>query len=172
MQAARISAAIVLTILGISAGRAESAVERGKYLVTLGGCNDCHTPGYFFGKPDFGHALSGSDVAFSIPGLGAFPGRNLTPDAETGLGKWSDDEIITALTRGLRPDGRKLAPSMPWRALAALSHEDAEAIVAYLRSIPAVNHAVPGPFKPGETPSLPVFVIVPGETYAKMPKPD
>ena len=172
MPAFRISACILLSCLSVYDARAESAVDRGKYLVTIAGCNDCHTPGYFFGKPDFAHALSGSDVAFSIPGLGAFPGRNLTPDKDTGLGAWSDDEIITALTRGIRPDGRKLAPSMPWRALAALSHDDAEAIVAYLRSLPAVNRAVPGPFKPGETPSLPVFMIVPGDTYAKMPKPE
>ena len=172
MRSARISTIVLSISFGISAAQAaDNAVERGKYLVTIAGCNDCHTPGYFLGKPDFAHALSGSDVGATIPGVGAFVGRNLTPDEETGLGKWTDDEIITAMTRGVRPDGRKLAPVMPWRALAALSSDDAKAIVAYLRSLPAVHHAVPGPFGPAETPSTLVFVIVPGDVYAKMPKP-
>jgi mono/diheme cytochrome c family protein len=150
---------------------ADSEVERGKYLVTLGSCNDCHTPGYFFGKPDFSRALSGSDVGFAIPGLGAFVGRNLTPDKETGLGNWTDDQIISAVTAGIRPDGRKLAPIMPWQGLSHLSSDDAHAIVAYLRSLPPVKNAVPGPFGPKEIPSTPVFVIISGEAYAKMPAP-
>jgi len=172
MRGVRLSSLVLSTLFAVSAAQgADSAVERGKYLVTIAGCNDCHTPGYFLGKPDFAHALSGSDVGFTIPGVGAFVGRNLTPDKQTGLGSWTDDEIITALTRGIRPDGRKLAAIMPWRELAALSSADAKAIVAYLRSLPPVRHAVPGPFGPSETPSTLVFVIVPGDVYAKMPKP-
>jgi mono/diheme cytochrome c family protein len=173
MRSIRLSTiAILSSVIGVSAAQAaDNAVDRGKYLVTIAGCNDCHTPGYFLGKPDFAHALSGSDVGFTIPGLGAFLGRNLTPDKETGLGNWTDDEIITALTRGIRRDGRKLAPIMPWQELAALSPDDAKAIVAYLRSLPPVNHAVPGPFGPNEEPSTLVFVIVPGEVYANLPKP-
>ena len=58
----------------------------GKYLVTISGCNDCHTPGYFFGKPDMSRFLGGSDVGFEIPGLGVFVGPNITPDRETGIG--------------------------------------------------------------------------------------
>src|SRR5262245_28442238 len=72
----------------------EARVERGKYLVTLGNCMDCHTPGYFFGQPDMNRFLGGSEVGFEIPGLGVFHGRNLTPDKETGLGTWSEDEIV------------------------------------------------------------------------------
>ena len=159
-------------MLAASAASAELPVERGKYLVTLGGCNDCHTPGSFLGKPDFSKALSGSEVGFAIPGQGVFAGRNLTPDKETGLGNWTDDQIIVAMTSGMRPDGRELAPIMPWRALANLSPDDARAIVAYLRSLPPVKNAVPGPFKPGETPSTLVFAIMPGAVYAKMPKPE
>ena len=78
----------------------EDQVARGKYLVTIGGCNDCHTPGALLGKPDFSRALSGSEVGFSIPGLGVFAGRNLTQDKETGLGAWTDDQIISAMTAG------------------------------------------------------------------------
>ena len=124
----------------------KSQIERGKYLVTLGGCNDCHTPGYFFGKADFAHALSGSDVGFALPGAGVFVGRNLTPDKETGLGSCTAEQIVTALTTGVRPDGRKLAPIMPYMALANLTSDDAFAIAAYLQSLPPVKHAVPGPF--------------------------
>jgi mono/diheme cytochrome c family protein len=165
-----LSAAI--SILNAAVADAESPVERGKYLATISGCSDCHSPGSFLGKPDFSRMLGGSDVGFAIPGLGVFVGRNLTPDKETGLGDWTDDQIVVAMTSGMRPDGRQLAPIMPWRDLAHLSPDDARAIVAYLRSLPPVKHVVPGPFKPGETPSTLVFVIVPGETYAKMPKPE
>ncbi len=165
--------AVAVAVLGASAAAsaADPQIERGKYLVTLGGCNDCHTPGYFLGKPDFSRTLGGSDVGFAIPGKGVFVGRNLTPDKDTGLGNWTDDQIISALTAGIRPDGRRLAPIMPWQALSHLTSGDAHAIVAYLRSLPPVKNAVPGPFGPKDVPSTLVFVIVPGEVYAKMPAP-
>lgn len=150
---------------------ADTQIERGKYLVSISGCNDCHTPGYFTGKPDFSRALSGSDVGFAIPGVGAVVGRNLTPDKETGLGNWTTDEIVTAVTTGTRPDGRKLAPVMPWMELANLTADDAQAIAAYLKSLPPVRNAVPGPFGPKEVPSTLVFVIVPGQVAAGLPMP-
>jgi mono/diheme cytochrome c family protein len=150
---------------------AETQIERGKYLVTVGGCSDCHTAGTFLGHPDMSRYLSGSDVGFAIPGQGVFVSRNLTPDKETGLGDWTDAQMITAFTAGKRPDGRMLAPIMPWPALSQLTAADAQAIVAYLRSIPPVKNAVPEPFGPNEKPSVLVFTIVPGEIYAAMPKP-
>jgi len=150
---------------------AQSQIERGKYLVTVGGCNDCHTPGSFLGRPDMTRMLGGSDVGFAIPGLGVFVGRNLTPDKETGLGAWSTEDIIAAITTGKRPDGRVLAPIMPWMELSQLTSADAQAIAAYLQSIPPVKNAVPGPFGPNEKPSVLVFTIVPGDVYASMPKP-
>ena len=101
-------------------------IARGKYLVGFGGCIDCHTPGYFFGKPDMPRALAGSEVGFEIPGLGVFYGPNLTPDKETGLGSWSKEQIVTALQKGTRPDGRQLAPIMPWKAFANLTKSDAQ----------------------------------------------
>jgi len=88
--------AVAVTVVG-TARAADSQIDRGKYLVTFGLCNDCHTPGYFFGKPDMAQFLGGSDVAFEIPGLGAFPGRNITPDKETGIGNWTSEQIVTAL---------------------------------------------------------------------------
>lgn len=136
-------------------------LERGKYLVTLGGCLDCHTPGYFFGKPDMSRYLGGSEVGFEVPGLGVFYGPNLTPDKETGLGDWTADQIIAALRTGQRPDGRILAPVMPWRQFSHLTDADAAAIAAYLKSLPAVKNKVPGPFGPDERPTSFVMKIVP-----------
>ena len=144
-----------------SAVRAQDAVARGKYLAMLGGCHDCHTPGYFFGKPDEKRYLGGSEVGFEIPGLGVFHGPNLTSDKETGLGNWSTEDIVTALQTGVRPDKRILAPIMPWKALAQLTREDATALVAYLRSIPPVKNKVPGPFGATEKPTGFVMKIVP-----------
>lgn len=148
----------------------EAQIERGKYLVNFGGCNDCHTPGYFLGKPDMAQYLSGSDVGLSLP-TGVFVGRNLTPDKETGLGNWTKEQIITAFSAGKRPDGRELAPNMPWEAFSRLTDTDKDAIASYLQSIPAVRHAVPGPFAPNETPTVMTFVLIPGGVYASMPKP-
>src|SRR5271168_4889790 len=149
----------------------EDQVARGKYLVIIGGCNDCHTPGALLGKPDFSRALGGLEVSFAIPGLGVFAGPNLTPDKETGLGTWTDDQIISAITAGTTPEGRRLAPIMPYEALSHLTSDDAHAIAAYLRSLPPVKNRVPGPFGPKEIPSTLVFVIVPGAVYAKMSPP-
>src|SRR5439155_13622511 len=139
------AAAVELAMTAAAAGAADKkAIERGKYLVTLGGCFDCHTPGYFFGKPDMARYLGGSDVGFEIPGLGVFVGPNLTPDPDTGLGKWTEAQIVTALQTGKRPDGRELAPIMPWRAFANLTKSDVHAIAAYLKSLTPIFHQVPG----------------------------
>jgi mono/diheme cytochrome c family protein len=139
----------------------EAAVERGAYLVSVAGCGDCHTPGYFLGQPDLARALAGSEVGFEIPGLGTFYGPNLTPDMETGLGKWTEAEIVTAFTTGVRPDDRVLAPAMPWMGYANFTPEDAAAIAAYLKSVPPVSNPVPGPFGLGEVPTAFVMRVVP-----------
>ncbi len=139
----------------------DAQIKRGRYLVTLGGCNDCHTPGYFFGKPDMARFLGGSEVGFEMPGLGVFHGPNLTPDPETGLGTWSIEQIAAAITKGQRPDGRVLAPIMPWHAFANLTAQDVRAIALYLKSLPPVSNKVPGPFGPTETPTSFVMKIVP-----------
>src|SRR5260370_919588 len=141
------AASIALAATAVSAGATDrKAIERGKYLVSFGGCFDCHTPGYFFGKPDMAHYLGGSDVGFEMPGLGVFVGPNLTPDPDTGLGKWSEAQIVIALQTRKPPDRRELAPSMPWRAFANLTKSDAHAIAAYLKTLNPVSHQVPGPF--------------------------
>jgi mono/diheme cytochrome c family protein len=149
----------------------DAQLTRGKYLVTFGGCNDCHTPGYFFGAPDMSRFLGGSDVGFELPGQGVFVGRNITPDQETGIGRWTREQIVTALQTGERPDGRILAPIMPWHALAHLTAEDATAITAFLQSLDPVSNQVPGPFAPGEKVSTFMFrILPPGETAAAAAK--
>src|ERR1700731_39783 len=97
--------------------------------------------------------LGGSEVGFEIPGLGVFHGPNLTPDKETGLGNWTSEQIVTAMQTGFRPDGRGLAPIMPWRAFASLSKSDAQAIVAFLQTLPPVKNKVPGPFGINQKPT-------------------
>src|SRR5271168_278981 len=148
-----------------------SEIARRKFLVAIGGCRHFPTPGSLLGKPDLSRMLGGSEVGFAIPGLGVFAGPNLTPDKETGLGNWTDDQIVSAITAGTTPEGRRLAPIMPYEALSHLTSDDAHAIAAYLRSLPPVKNRVPGPFGPKEIPSTLVFVIVPGAVYAKMSPP-
>jgi mono/diheme cytochrome c family protein len=158
------SAVIVAALAAAQPAAAQAAraeIARGKYLAQFGGCIDCHTPGYFLGKPDMPRALAGSDVGFEIPGLGVFHGPNLTPDKTTGLGAWTKEQIVTALQKGTRPDGRQLAPIMPSKAFANLTRNDANAIAAYLKSLAPVSNKVPGPFGPSEKPTAFVMKVVP-----------
>jgi len=152
-----------------SANAAQTQVQRGKYLVSIIPCTDCHTPGYFLGKPDMARYLGGSDVGFEVPGLGVFYAPNLTPDNETGLGKWTKQQIATAITTGKRPDGRILAPPMPIESFKHLTRRDALAIAAYLKSLPPVKHKVPGPFGSGAKPTSFVFQVLPPDKYVPTP---
>jgi mono/diheme cytochrome c family protein len=164
-RATAICAAVAGTSL-MSAQAADPQVERGRYLTNFGGCLDCHTPGYFFGKPDIGFYLGGSDVGFEIPGLGVFVGPNLTPDKVTGLGNSTEEQIVTALQTGVRPDGRVLAPIMPWKSFAKLRKDDAMAIAKFLKSPPPLANKVPGPFGPNEKATVSVMKVVPPEAAA------
>lgn len=125
-----------------------AAIERGRYLTTIAGCNDCHTPGTFYGAPDYDRRLSGSEVGWVGPWGVSFP-RNLTPDTETGIGSWTERQIVDALRTGMRPNGTVLLPPMPWPMYTALSDEDAFAIAAYLKSLKPVKHRVPDVVAPG-----------------------
>ena len=115
-------------------------VARGRYLVTIMSCNDCHTPGYFYGDPYTSRRLSGSDIGWVGP-WGVVHARNLTPDSATGLGSWTNEQIVHALRTGNTPDGSQLAPIMPWMNYSSILDEnDAMAIAAYLKSLPPVSH--------------------------------
>jgi mono/diheme cytochrome c family protein len=146
-------------------------VERGKYLVTITGCNDCHTPlkmGPQGPQPDTSRLLSGHPAQFpgvAPPALApdapwnwsgaatatAFAGpwgvsyaTNLTPDANTGLGIWTQEMFVKAMRTGRHMgQSRPILPPMPWQNLAAMTDQDLAAVYAYLRSIPAIANRVP-----------------------------
>ena len=168
--------------------KSETRVARGKYLVTVALCNDCHTPwkfnpefhlpeqdwsrmlsGHPAGAPDPASDYQGHDMAvigptftsFRLP-FGVVYTANLTPDKDTGLGNWTDAQVITAFTTGKRPDGRELAPVMPWRAFTNLTKDDAESIVAFLRTLTPVKNKVLGPFGSTDQSTGFVMKIVPG----------
>ena len=131
---------------------------RGEYLARIMDCGGCHTPGALLGAPEMDKYLSGGNVGFAIPGLGIFYPPNLTSD-ETGAGSWSEDEIIAAVTRGVRPDGRQLAPAMPYHAYSALNDEDALHLAAYLKRLPPIENDVPEPVAPNGPAPLPYLTV-------------
>jgi mono/diheme cytochrome c family protein len=161
-----IAAAVGAALLALAAWPAAAqnaepgTLARGQYLAAIMDCGGCHTGGALIGKPDPALALAGSAIGFQIPDVGTFYPPNLTPDRETGLGAWSAAEIVTAVRTGVRPDGRILAPIMPWHAYAALTDADAAALAAYLKSIPPVRNATPPITGPSETPPAPYFAVV------------
>lgn len=116
----------------------EAGVERGKYIMTLASCMECHTPMGATG-PDMkmfmagGHIMEDSGHAFVIP--------NITQDKETGIGAWTDPQIADAIRYGRRPDGTMLHPMMPWPFYNGMNNQDLKALVAYLRTVPAIKNA-------------------------------
>ena len=124
-----------------------ASVERGRYLVTtILACGNCHTPKAADGRPVSGRELAGGGLTFDFP---FFTGTasNITPDRETGIGAWSDEDIKRAITAGQRPShgrlaGVPLAPMMWVNFYKALVPADLDAVVAYLRSVPPVRNAL------------------------------
>jgi mono/diheme cytochrome c family protein len=157
------------------AGASSAAVKRGEYLVTIGGCNDCHTPWKMGPKgpeQDMSRMLSGHPEQIAIsaaPEQGAEPWMinlsgsftawsgpwgvsftaNLTPDQETGIGRWTEQNFIETMRTGRHEGrGRQILPPMPWFNYAKMTDEDLKATFAYLRSIPAIKNRVPDPLPP------------------------
>jgi len=150
-------------------------IERGRYLTTIGACNDCHSPKKGQGvEPDPLRLLSGHPADQAIPpvvrtsdwilfsnGLTAFVGpwgvsyaANLTPD-DTGIGNWSYDQFKTAIRKGKYKGlegSRDLLPPMPWEMYRNFTDEDLLAIYTYLQSIPPVKNLVPAPIAPQDIP--------------------
>ena len=123
-------------------------VQRGRYLVRTIGCAGCHSSYTEDLGIVEGTQFSGG-LTFDLYPFGKFTSRNLTSDKETGLGNWTDQEIKRAFTQGITRDGRKFLPfPMPWTAFGSMKEEDKDAIVAYLRTIPAISHKIPDPEKP------------------------
>jgi mono/diheme cytochrome c family protein len=155
----------------------EEMIERGAYLVTAGGCHDCHSPkvyGPMGPMPDTTRLLSGqpanepiAKVPVEYLGPGKWAGitnghfsawagpwgvtfaRNLTPDEPTGIGLWTEDIFIKAMRTGKQMGtGRDILPPMPWFNLAKMTDEDLKSIFAYLKSLPPVHNQVPDPIPP------------------------
>jgi mono/diheme cytochrome c family protein len=109
-------------------------VQRGQYIFSLAGGCACHTAPK--GTPNVGAR------EFPIP-MAKIYSTNLTADKETGLGGWSDQQIRDAMIKGIRPNGEKLLPVMPYEAYSGMSEEDLKALIAYLRSLKAVRKETP-----------------------------
>lgn len=170
-------AAVVAATAGYSLAPRDSdrdPVERGRYLVTAMGCNDCHTPWHMGANgpaPDMTRMLSGHPATIALPaaakGTPEWPVQvsatntawsgpwgtsftaNLTPDPETGLGSWTADEFVAALRTGRHQGrGRQILPPMPYPMINKLDDADLKAVFAYLLSIPAIHNKVPEPLPP------------------------
>lgn len=156
----------------------EDPAKRGEYLVTIGGCHDCHSPKQVNGqelvliqdrllsgypadrpimKPDprvikQGWALINHDITQTAGPFGVSFSANLTSD-QTGTGNWSEEQFLRALKQGWYKglEGtRKLLPPMPWQMLANMTDDDAKAIFAYLKSTNPVSNVVPMPIPPDQ----------------------
>ena len=165
----------------IQAPSAQSLVERGNYLVSAGGCNDCHTPkkmGPNGPEPDMSRELSGhpsNEKLANVPAGLIAPDRwgtvtnnhltawvgawgvsfamNLTPDKTTGIGSWTPEMFVNALRTGKHQGaGRPILPPMPWNWYRNMTDDDLNAIFAYLQSLPAVNNPIPEPLPPDQIP--------------------
>lgn len=154
----------------------KARVERGAYLVTMMGCNDCHTPwkmGAQGPEPDMTRALTGhpSDMVMPPPPPAAGPWighigatntawagpwgvsftANLTPDKDTGLGSWTEEMFIATMrTARHQGKGRPILPPMPVKMIGKANDEDLKSIFAYLQSLAPVKNRVPAPIDPVE----------------------
>ena len=160
------AAAVVAAMLSVfsspaSAQQANAAVERGRYLVTITGCHDCHSPKVKGMTPDLGRALSGRPATTQLPSetktevhaspdLTAWTGpwgysiaANLTPDAATGLGtRYTEATFIATMRTGKKPNGTPVMPPMPSDVYQNMTDEDLKAIFAYLKTIKPIRNAV------------------------------
>lgn len=154
-----------------------SQIERGKYLVMAGGCNDCHTPKIMTPAgpvPDTTRLLAGHPAGEPIPAIpkeALGPGRwlamtnahmtawagpwgvsysyNLTPDRQTGIGDWPEDMFIKTLRSGkFMGMSRDILPPMPWQTIGQMTDDDLKAIYAYLKSLPPIRNQIPAPHPP------------------------
>ena len=171
-----LGAAVSLPFVARPRGDEDSAarVERGRYLVNAGACNDCHTP-WVLGPegpmPDPTRTLSGHPEGMELPAppepvgpwivsmaatntawagpWGVSFTANLTPDPETGLGTWTADTFVAALKTGKHMGlGRPILPPMPWPMYGKMNEEDLRSIFAYLQSLPPIKNRVPEPVSP------------------------
>ena len=156
----------------------DARIERGAHLVRTMGCNDCHTPwkvGPRGPEPDMSRSLTGHPADLVMPPAPVLPpgpwawvgaatntafagpwgvsfAANLTPDPETGLGKWTESMFIQTMKTGRHEGrGRALLPPMPYPIIASLHDDDIRSLFAYLQSLPPVRNRVPQPVDPPES---------------------
>lgn len=125
----------------------KKVLERGEYLALhVAGCVDCHSKRDFTkysGPPIHGTEGGGGFVFDDKMGLpGKIYGRNITPDNETGIGTWTDDEILRALTHGISKNGDTLFPLMPYPAYNRMAKEDLMSIITYIRTLKPIRNKV------------------------------
>ncbi len=158
----------------------DELIARGKYLVTISGCNDCHSPKLMTQVgpvPDSTKLMSGYPSERGIPTLseaiakdqnwvkmspdatafvgpwGISFGANLTPDVTTGIGSWTEEVFVKTLRTGKhlgQDGGRPVMPPMPWYMIAKMTDEDLSSVYQYLMSLPAIKNPVPAPVPPTE----------------------
>ncbi|MFN3664900.1 MAG: c-type cytochrome [Sediminibacterium sp.] len=158
----------------------DELIARGEYLVTVAGCNDCHSPKVMTPMgpmPDTTKLMSGYPSEHGIPTLtealakdqqwvkmspdvtafagpwGISFGANLTPDETTGIGNWTEEVFVKTLRTGKhlgQEGGRPVMPPMPWYNVAKMTDEDLSAVYSYLMSLPAIKNPVPAPIPPTE----------------------
>ena len=141
-RVAGLSAALLIAVIGTAEERQVSApassdagiVDKGRYLATAGDCVSCHTRPH--GAPFAG------GLPLSTP-FGVIYSANITPDASSGIGSWSEPQFARAMREGITPDGTHLYPAFPYPAFTKLRDEDLRAIYAYLRSLTAVRYTPP-----------------------------
>ncbi len=128
--------------MSVALAQEENLLQRGTYLVQgIVACGNCHTPKNADGTPVVGMEMAGN-FTIQEPTFKAYA-ANITPDDETGIGTWSDDEIARAIREGIRPDGSIIGPPMPSLFYRDISDRDVKAIVMYLRTVPPVKNVVP-----------------------------
>ncbi len=132
------AASALVGVLAVGDAHSQAAediiIERGRYIFAIAGGCACHT------VPERVPHVGGR--AFPIP-FGTVYATNITPDKETGLGSWSDKEILNAMTTGIRPNGERLLPVMPYEAYSGMAEEDLESVIAYLRTLNPVRKETP-----------------------------
>ncbi|KQW42763.1 MULTISPECIES: c-type cytochrome [unclassified Roseateles] len=170
---------LIPVLLLVLAGAAQAAdrIERGRYLVATSGCTDCHTPmkmGAHGPEPDQARRLSGHPQAFVVSAPAALPpgpwmvaiaatgtayagpwglsfAANLTPDDETGLGRWSEADFLQTIRTGRHLGrGRPVLPPMPIPVYSQMTDDDLKAVFAYLKSLPPIRNQVPEPVAPAQ----------------------
>jgi|GEM_PF-2369204 len=152
----------------------QAAVQRGRYLVSIAGCEDCHTPKKFdpaLGMPvnDEGLAFAGHPknapdpegtvgqhdmgligptfTSFKMP-FGTVYSSNITSDQKTGIGSWTETQFVQAMRTGRAPHNFPILPPMPWPNVAAMNDDDLRAVYAFLQSTKPISNSVKPPNVP------------------------